>query len=73
MISYEEAREKVDRYYSKVVEYDDAWWFQPPGDCTQYDGGDQGRFVMKDSGEILRLNQYYFRNLEENHESEVRQ
>ena len=53
MISYKEAREKVDKRYTKVTRYKDAWWFAPP-EAKNMVGGDQGRVVMKEDGRIMR-------------------
>ena len=54
MISYKEAREKVDKRYTKVTRYKDAWWFAPP-EAKNMVGGDQGRVVMKEDGRIMLL------------------
>lgn len=57
-VSFEEARNKMDRRYDKVVEYKDAWWFTYEG-AEKIDGGDQGFVVLKETGEILRPYQYF--------------
>lgn len=58
MISYKEAREKVDKRYTKVTRYKDAWWFAPL-EAKNMVGGDQGRVVMKEDGRIMRPYEYF--------------
>lgn len=58
MISYNEARKKVSREYTKVTRYKDAWWFAPQG-AENMVGGDQGRVVMKEDGRVMRPYEYF--------------
>lgn len=57
MISYNGAREKIDKRYSKVRKYKDAWWFAPP-EAKNMVGGDQGWVVMKEDGRVLLYYEY---------------
>lgn len=60
-MKFEEARNMIDSKYNIVSDLGDAWAFTWK-EAENMDGGDQGFIVIKDSGEIMRPYQYYFKD-----------